>query len=70
VTRIRTHLRRLLVPGGDGPQLVAAAPGVRVRDIFRRFWPDVRPYRRWIALGLLFAIIVPATSTGAAWGTS
>ena len=55
------------MPGGHGPQLVAAAPSVRVRDIFRRFWPDVRPYRRWIALGLVFAVIVPAIETVEIW---
>jgi ABC-type multidrug transport system fused ATPase/permease subunit len=63
----RARIRRLLVPGGDGPQLVADAPGVRVRDIFRRFWPDARPYRRWIVLGLVFAAIVPAIETVEIW---
>jgi ABC-type multidrug transport system fused ATPase/permease subunit len=57
----------MLVPSGDGPQIVAAAPAVRVRDILRRFWPDVRPYRRWIALGLVFAIVVPAIETAEIW---
>jgi ATP-binding cassette, subfamily B, bacterial len=57
----------MLVPGGDGPQIVAAAPGQRVRDILRRFWPDVRPYRRWIAIGLVFAIVVPAIETAEIW---
>ena len=46
---------------------MAAAPSVRVRDIFRRFWPDARPYRRWIALGLVFAVIVPAIETVEIW---
>ena len=31
--------------------MVAHAPALRARDILRRFWPDVRPYRRWIASG-------------------
>jgi ABC-type multidrug transport system fused ATPase/permease subunit len=57
----------MLVPSGDGPQIVAPAPAVRVRDILRRFWPDVRPYRRWIALGLVFAIVVPAIETAEIW---
>jgi len=64
---LRAYLRRLLVPGGDGPQLVAEAPGVRVREILRRFWPDARPYRRWILLGLVFAAIVPAIETVEIW---
>jgi ATP-binding cassette subfamily B protein len=36
-----------------GPQLVAEAPAIPVRDVLRRFWPDARPYRRWLPLGLL-----------------
>jgi ABC-type multidrug transport system fused ATPase/permease subunit len=57
----------MLVPAADGPQIVAAAPAVRVRDILRRFWPDVRPYRGWIALGLVFAVVVPAIETAEIW---
>jgi ATP-binding cassette subfamily B protein len=67
VSRLRAYLRRVLVPEGQGRQLVDAAPAVRVRDIFRRFWPDARPYRRWIALGLVFAVIVPAVETAEIW---
>jgi ABC-type multidrug transport system fused ATPase/permease subunit len=67
VRRFRAYLTRLLVPTGDGPQIVAAAPVVRVRGILRRFWPDVRPYRGWIAVGLVFAIVVPAIETAEIW---
>jgi ABC-type multidrug transport system fused ATPase/permease subunit len=65
--RLRAHLTRLLVPSGGGTEIVAAAPSVRVRDILRRFWPDVRPYRGWMALGLLFAIAIPAIETAEIW---
>ena len=34
----------------DSQALVAAAPVVPVREIFRRFWPDARPYRAWFAV--------------------
>src|SRR5688572_27645576 len=53
-------LRSLLVPVADGPQLVGAAPVVAVRTLLRRFWPDARPYRGRLALGLLLAALVPA----------
>jgi ABC-type multidrug transport system fused ATPase/permease subunit len=33
--------------------LVEAAPAVAVRDVLLRFWPDARPYRRWLPLGLV-----------------
>jgi ATP-binding cassette, subfamily B, bacterial len=66
MSRLRSYLRRVLVPSDDAP-LVAAAPGVRVRDVIRRFWPDARPYRWLIAIGLVFAMIVPAIETAQIW---
>jgi ATP-binding cassette, subfamily B, bacterial len=65
--RLRAYLTRMLVPAGEGPEIVAAAPSVRVRDILRRFWPDVRPYRRWVAAGLVLAVVVPAIETAEIW---
>jgi ABC-type multidrug transport system fused ATPase/permease subunit len=56
-------LRSLLVPTADGPQLVGAAPVVAIRTLFRRFWPDARPYRGRLALGLALAALVPAIET-------
>jgi ATP-binding cassette, subfamily B, bacterial len=64
LSRIRTRIRDLLVPRPDGPEIVAAAPQVTLREVVRRFWPDARPYRRWIpvlvgliALGTLAATV-------------
>jgi ATP-binding cassette, subfamily B, bacterial len=59
-------MRALLVPSGEGA-LVAAAPPVPVREIFRRFWPDARPYRRWIPLGLVLIAIGAAIETAEIW---
>ena len=42
-------LRARLAHRGGGARRSAGA------EIVRRFWPYVRPYRRWIALGLLLA---------------
>ncbi len=67
MTRLRSYLRRMLVPDDGSPQLVDAAPPVPLREIFRRFWPDARPYRRWIAVSLIFAVIVPAIETAEIW---
>ena len=30
-----------------------------MREIFRRFWPYARPYRRWLALSLVLIALVP-----------
>jgi ATP-binding cassette, subfamily B, bacterial len=66
MNRLRERLRMLLVPSGDGA-LVAHAPPVKVREIFRRFWPDARPYRRWIPLGLVFIALGAAIETAEIW---
>jgi len=47
--------------------LVAAAPVVELREIFRRFWPYARPYRRWLPLILLFAALGSALQAATIW---
>src|SRR5918994_1974983 len=65
--RLRSRIRRFLM-GMEGAQaLVAAAPPVPIREIFRRFWPYARPYRRWLWLILLFIALVPAIDTAMIW---
>ena len=59
MSRIRSRIRDLLVPRPEGPEVVAAAPEVALRDVFRRFWPDARPYRKWIPV--LVALIGAGT---------
>jgi ATP-binding cassette, subfamily B, bacterial len=66
MTRLRDRIRTLLVPSGEGA-LVAEAPPVPVREIFRRFWPDARPYRRWIPVGLLLIALGAAIETAEIW---
>jgi ATP-binding cassette, subfamily B, bacterial len=61
------RIAKTLSPASDSAPLVGAAPAVSVREIFRRFWPDARPYRRWLALGLLFIAAVPAVATLEIW---
>jgi len=67
VKRLRARLRRLLVPVADGLDVVPAAPPVPVREIFRRFWPDARPYRLAIAAGAFFLVLVPAIEAVEIW---
>ncbi|NMH95512.1 ABC transporter ATP-binding protein [Pseudonocardia bannensis] len=52
-------------PSDDG--LVDLAPAKEIRAIFRRFWPDVRPLRPWIALSLLFVFVVPLLTAAGTW---
>ena len=66
MNRLRDRIHSLLVPSGDGA-LVSEAPPVPVREIFRRFWPDARPYRRWIPVGLLLIALGAAIETAEIW---
>ena len=61
------RLTDALAPGADATPLVAAAPSVSVREIFRRFWPETKPYRRWLLVSLLFIAAVPAVATVEIW---
>jgi ATP-binding cassette, subfamily B, bacterial len=46
---------------------VDVAPAVPLREIVRRFWPDARPYRRWLPVLLVFVALGPALDTAAIW---
>jgi ABC-type multidrug transport system fused ATPase/permease subunit len=65
--RLRATARTFFIPALDSQALVAAAPPVSVREIFRRFWPYARPYRRWLVVGLLLIAAVPAVDTAMIW---
>jgi ABC-type multidrug transport system fused ATPase/permease subunit len=51
----------------DGDASVGAAPVMSLREIARRFWPDARPYRRWLPVLLLFVALGPALDAAAIW---
>jgi ATP-binding cassette, subfamily B, bacterial len=59
---VRDHLQRFLRPA-DHDSIVGQAPTVAAAEIVRRFWPFARPYRKWIAVGLLLLCIAPAIDT-------
>jgi ATP-binding cassette, subfamily B, bacterial len=50
-----------------GEALVGASPTVPVRDIFRRFWPYARPYRKWLLVSLVLIVLVPLVDTAMIW---
>jgi ATP-binding cassette subfamily B protein len=51
----------------DGESLVELAPAVSVRVVFRRFWPDARPFRGWLAVSLGLSALAPALGAAAIW---
>src|SRR5215210_7365948 len=67
LAQLRRGARLLLAGIEEEGGLVAAAPVVQVREIFRRFWPHARPYRRWLPLILLFAALGSALQAATIW---
>ncbi len=43
VAKLQEGFRRLVAGVEEGKDVVAAAPVVSVREVFRRFWPHARP---------------------------
>ncbi|MFE9451368.1 ABC transporter ATP-binding protein [Streptomyces sp. NPDC006739] len=60
-------LRRLLSVGETSDAVVAAAPAVSPREVFRRFWPYTRGRRRWFVPVLLFSLAGPAVDAAEIW---
>jgi ATP-binding cassette subfamily B protein len=46
---------------------VDAAPPQDVPEIFRRFWPDLQPFRAWLGLSLLFVVLSPLLESAGIW---
>ena len=64
---LREGIRRLAAGVTEGEDVVAAAPVVPVGEVFRRFWPHARPYRRLLPLVLFFVALVPAIEAATIW---
>src|SRR5215218_1957694 len=67
VAKLRRGVRLLLSVAEEEGGFVAAAPVMELREIFRRFWPYARPYRRWLPLILLFAVLGSALQAATIW---
>lgn len=51
----------------DREGLVETAPTLGIREVFRRFWPDARPFRGMMALILLVVLLSPLLDAVAIW---
>jgi ATP-binding cassette subfamily B protein len=67
VARLRKMVRFLLADAEDEQGFVHVAPAVPVREVFWRFWPHAKPYRRWLPLILLLAALGPAIQAVTIW---
>src|SRR3954451_23395924 len=64
---VRGRIRALLAPVFEDDALVPETPAVAPREIFRRFWPYAKPYRRWLLVSLVLIAVVPAIETATIW---
>src|SRR5918997_1047881 len=60
-------VRTLLADADEEQGFVTMAPAVPVRDVFWRFWPHAKPYRRWLPLILLLAALGPGVQAVTIW---
>lgn len=60
-------LRRLLSVAEGSDAVVAAAPPVPLREVFRRFWPYTRGGRRWFVPLLAFCVLGPVLDAAEIW---
>ena len=67
VAKLRQAVRLMLSGAEEEGGIVAAAPVMQLREILRRFWPYARPYRRWLPLILLFAVLGSAIDAATIW---
>ncbi|MDF3299191.1 ABC transporter ATP-binding protein [Streptomyces tropicalis] len=51
----------------DGEAVVAAAPALSPRTVFRRFWPYTRGRRVWLVPLLLFSLLGPVVDAAELW---
>ncbi|WP_340373867.1 ABC transporter ATP-binding protein [Streptomyces sp. SS7] len=59
--------RSFTVAEQEGEQLVAAAPALPVREVFRRFWPYTRGGRWWLLPLVAFCVVGPAIDAAEIW---
>ncbi|MFQ3561812.1 ABC transporter ATP-binding protein [Streptomyces gramineus] len=60
-------LRRLMSAADPSDTVVAAAPRVSPREVFRRFWPYTRGGRRWLLPLVLLSLTGPAVDAAELW---
>src|SRR3954453_19832566 len=64
---VRARIKALLAPVFEDDALVPETPAVPPREVFRRFWPYAKPYRRWLLVSLVLIAVVPAIETATIW---
>jgi ATP-binding cassette subfamily B protein len=63
----REGLVERFAPSAQGPGLVEETPIRKLRPMFKRFWPDVRPFRWGIVLLIVLSIAMPGVEAAEIW---
>ncbi|WP_190822887.1 ABC transporter ATP-binding protein [Saccharopolyspora pogona] len=67
-TNVFSRIRYLFGVNTSSPgETPEAAPPVSVREIFRRFWPYLRPYRGWLCVVMALILIAPVLDAATIW---
>jgi ATP-binding cassette subfamily B protein len=64
---VRAFVRSLHPAPSAGDDLVAQAPVVAIREIFRRFWPYTRSLRRWLPVLIALTAVSPLIEGAELW---
>ncbi len=64
---LRARLAAFVHPGAGYDEVVAHAPQLPLREVLRRFWPDARPYRRWLPLLVALIALGALIETAEIW---
>jgi ATP-binding cassette, subfamily B, bacterial len=67
VAKLKQALGSLMPEIDEEEGLVAAAPVMEMRQIFVRFWPYAKPYRRFLPLIVFFAVVASALQAATIW---
>ena len=67
MTSRRARFRELFAPTAPGEGLVAASPALAVREVFRRFWPYARPFKRWFLVTFGLILLAPVIDAALVW---
>ncbi len=59
VSRTRARIAASLRPEHDEAPIVAAAAGLTIGEVARRFWPRLRPLRGWLGLSVVVLAALP-----------
>ena len=67
IRNLRKLVARFFSPLEAAEGAVSAAPSFRARELFRRFWPYAKPYRRWLVVSLALIAAIPAVEALEIW---